>query len=675
MDIRVYIRSIFLLSVAFAGSATAQSRTPLPPEFAGWLPVTDAERAQKAPVVEKDAGAEILQWRVRVADELQGGTDLQRIVYNYVRVKVFDQKGQEQVTAIDLPYREPGTIESVSGRTIKPDGTILELDSKTVLRRVVAKVGRLSEKAVSFSMPGVEPGTIVDYRWKQIEDDNRFRYFRLHFQRDLPIQHVTYYMKPLSNIFISEQMFLQAFHCQPTKPEPGRDGWLETSLHNLPAFHHEPYAPSDPNLEQWALLYYRKLDAKAAPDKFWSDEGKQLFKQLKESLKVSDEMKSAVSQATGSAKTDDEKLAALAAYLRKNVRSIFDSSVTSAERAQYFQSLPKGRERNAAEVFKIGLASSDEMNRAFAALAIEAGLDARLALLASHNEIEFQPKTMADSYFLDRHAVAVKQGEGWNMMDLSRKHLPAGMLPWDEEGVFALISDPKEPRFVKTNNSPPEASIDEHLGHFKLSPEGTLSGDASERYTGHRAAEYRGELAERSPAQQEEFFRDRLAHVFPRGDFTDLKIENANDAEKPLRITYHLNAPGFAQVTGKRTLFQPNAYRRAQNTPFTASERKSIVQFPYAWKEVDRIRIDFPDGYDLENADNPGSLKLGNLGAYNLDMVLTKTGPARSLNTIREFTFGGSGNLYFDVGNYPALKKVFDEIRVRDTHSISIKAN
>jgi hypothetical protein len=314
------------------------------------------------------------------------------------------------------------------------------------------------------------------------------------------------------------------------------------------------------------------------------------------------------------------------------------------------------------------------MNVVFAGLATEAGFDARLALLGSRWEINFEPTVMADTYFLDHRAVAVKQASGWKVLDASRRRVTPGMLPSDEEGVYALITDPKEPIFIQTALAPPEASIDEHLGHLKLSADGTLSGDASTRYTGHRAEEYRAEMASLSPARREEWLRDRLGQAFPNGDFSDLKIENADDVAKPLRITFHLNAPGFAQLTGKRTLFQPNVFRRAQGTPFTESERRFMVAFPYAWKEVDRIRIDLPEGYDLESPDNPGSLRFGQLGSYNLDMVMTK-GAVRSLSTIREFTFGADGNLYVDPGGYPTVKQIFDEVRARDTHSISIKAN
>jgi hypothetical protein len=272
--------------------ASAQQRLQPPPEFVAWLPVSDADRALTAPAVEKDAGAEVLIWRVRVSDQLLAdNASFQRVFYNYVRVKVFDEKGKAKAAQVDLVYHEPGGILDVQGRTIKADGSVIELDRKAINRRDLVRAGKRTERAVSFAMPGVEPGAIVEYRWKQTEDDNRFRYVRVHFQRDLPVQKVSYYVKPLSGRFVAnEQMYIMPFHCAPTKPTVVENGWVETSLQNVPALRSEPFSPSEPNVELWALLYYREGGTKP-PDKYWNEEGKLAYKKLKESLKVSEEIK------------------------------------------------------------------------------------------------------------------------------------------------------------------------------------------------------------------------------------------------------------------------------------------------------------------------------------------------------------------------------------------------
>lgn len=652
----------------------AQQKTQIPAEFVAWLPISDAERALRSPSVEKDAGAEVLLWRVHVVDELLGNnTDLQRVFYHYVRLKVFNEKGKEDTSTIDLTYRAPGAILDVSGRTIKPDGTILDLDRKTVYKRDLVRAGREREKAVSFAMPGVEPGAIVEYRWKQTQDDNRFRYVRLHFQRDFPVQKVTYFVKPLSGeISGGEQMFLLHFNCDPSPIKPENDGYSSTTLTNVPSSRHEPYAPSDPNLEAWALLFYRESSEKD-PDKYWNSEGKKAYRDLKDLLKASDELKSAAADAVSGVSQDEDKVTALVTLLRKRVRNLFDSDVTQAEREMYFAKLPKDRRRNSAEIFKSGIASPNEMNVVFAALAMQAGLEARPALVADRNEYVFNPK-LPERYFLDNTAIAVKLGDSWKVLEVSRKLLAPGMVPWPEEGMFALLTDPKAPMFIQTQVAPPEASVEKRTARLELSDGGSLAGDVEESYTGHSAEGLRGQIEGKSPAQREEWLRDRVLRMFPDAEVTAITLQNADDATKPLAARYHLEAPRFAQVTGKRILFQPMAFRRGQASPFSASERRFPVNFPYAWKEVDEIHIRLPEGFALDNADNPGGMDFGETGSFRLEMRIAN-GADQELQADRELTFGKKGLLFFQQQNYAALKRIFDAIQVRDAHTISLKEN
>src|SRR5208282_5158983 len=119
---RPFLRFALSIVGIFAGICSqpgaAQQKTMAPADFTAWLPLSDAERDQKSPLVEKDAGAEILLWRVHVVDELLGDNrSFQRVFYHYVRMKIFDESGKEKAATIDLPYREPGGILDISGRT------------------------------------------------------------------------------------------------------------------------------------------------------------------------------------------------------------------------------------------------------------------------------------------------------------------------------------------------------------------------------------------------------------------------------------------------------------------------------------------------------------------------------------------------------------------------------
>src|SRR5688572_22511480 len=76
----------------------------------GWLPITDAERQMSAPKVDPSAGVEAIFWRVHLADEIQGGQTLQRVLHHYVRLKVFTEAGKEKATTVDIPFNQQVSI-------------------------------------------------------------------------------------------------------------------------------------------------------------------------------------------------------------------------------------------------------------------------------------------------------------------------------------------------------------------------------------------------------------------------------------------------------------------------------------------------------------------------------------------------------------------------------------
>jgi len=100
-----------------------------------WRPVDPTELALKAPVVERDADAEALFWEVRVDDGEPG----ELIFTHYIRIKVFTERGRESESKIDIPFGKifGGNIKikDIAARTIKPDGSIVELkrDRKSVV--------------------------------------------------------------------------------------------------------------------------------------------------------------------------------------------------------------------------------------------------------------------------------------------------------------------------------------------------------------------------------------------------------------------------------------------------------------------------------------------------------------------------------------------------------------
>src|SRR6185295_3447361 len=144
-----------------------------------WKPIDPAQLALKSSVVEKEADAEGLFWEVKMDDNPEG--DL--IFTHYLRVKVFTDRGRESQSKIDLLYGKlygsEIKISDIAARTIKTDGTIIELKKEDIFDRTVVKTSGLKYKAKSFAMPGVEPGCIIEYRWRETRVNTNAQNVRL----------------------------------------------------------------------------------------------------------------------------------------------------------------------------------------------------------------------------------------------------------------------------------------------------------------------------------------------------------------------------------------------------------------------------------------------------------------------------------------------------------------
>src|ERR1700741_2569185 len=103
-----------------------------------WRPV-DADIALKAPIVEPNADAEAIFWDIRIDDG--GAYDL--VLNHYVRIKIFTERGRDEHSKVDIPYAGNTKIKDVAARTIKPDGTIIELAKEDIIEKVVVKVSGL----------------------------------------------------------------------------------------------------------------------------------------------------------------------------------------------------------------------------------------------------------------------------------------------------------------------------------------------------------------------------------------------------------------------------------------------------------------------------------------------------------------------------------------------------
>jgi len=624
-----------------------------------WKPIDPAHLAMKAPMVEKDADVEALFWEVYVEDDNTSG-DPRTVLRHYIRLKIFTERGKESQSKIDIEYDNDTKITDIAGRTIKPDGSITELKRDAIFDRTLAQASSRKLKAKSFAMPGVEPGVILEYRWKEVRGE-RFRfYMSFILQRDFPIQMVKYYLKPMA--ITSLTMRSRMFNFRVVNLVKEKDGFYSLTLKNMASFHQEPHMPPIAQVRAWMLIYYT-----GEPDMptrlYWSWIGKGLYDQYKSKIKVSDEIRRAATEAIGDATSPEQKLERLFNFCRAKIKNIRDdaSGLTAADRAKL-----KPNE-SPSDTLKQGMGTATNIDCLFAALATAAGFEARIVQVANRGVIFFDP-TFPDAYLLSAYDIAVRVGNEWRFFDPGSIYVPFGMLRWQEEGQPALLGDPKESVFVKTPLSPAVKSMQKRTATLNLTEDGTLEGDVRIEYTGQFAMEKKEDNEDDSPEQREQTLRDMIKEQVSMAEVSNVRIENVTDPVKPFVYAFHVRVPGYAQRTGKRLFLQPAFFQKGVPARFSASDRRYQIYFHYPWMEDDNVTINLPAGFALDNPESPGSFKIGEAIDYDVQMMIV--GKHEQFIYKRKFTFEG---LVFSSSAYPDLKKIFDVLHERDNHTISLK--
>ena len=618
-----------------------------------WRPIAKEDLALQQSKIDPNADAEALFREVWID---------RHTTTNYLRFKIFNQRGREKYSDVKIEYLAGLQVSAISGRTIHPDGTTVDLDQSSILNQVELKVkkGKLQVNVVAFALPSVEPGSIIEYRWTEDNGRRVSRHTPLEVQSEYPVREVTFHLKPVGDDY--PPMHLMRFGCEAEQSRPDSKGFTSVTVRDVPAYHDEPYSPPERSAKKWLLAYYEE-DAGFFGD-FWSFIGKEEYKEAKEKIKVDSTIKEVAARVASKGKTDEEKLALLADYCRNTIKDLWGDDITTEARDQFKPN------RNSAETIRRQIGTPRDIDFTFIALAQAAGFKARLAIVADRRSFLFNPR-LQSSFFLNNYDAAVQINGTWKFYDVSDKWAPPGTLAWREQAVYALIPDPIHSEWVATPLLNADQTKIQRVADFALSSAGDLEGEVRELYWGNESINFRKAHVNESAAERQEFVKQSLKDVFPDFEIKDVVVTISPDANLPAGIKYHLLVKGYAQLTGKRLFLRPSFFEAGASAYFTNSQRTNAIYFNYPWNESDTVSFHLPDGFQLDHPESPASFGFSPVGEYAAKLFI-----AHSTNTLtyqRSLTFGVNQRLLFEPEEYGTLKTIFDRIHTNDEHLVTLK--
>ena len=629
-----------------------------PSAGANWKSVSPQELKMKASDIgDPDADAAILFREGELNDNNAEGTGLKV----YIRIKIFNERGRRYAD-VQLPYRvEQGRITDVHARTIRPDGTSVQVEDRDIFDKLLVKTSHGVWRAKVFSMPAVEAGSIIEYRYRQTYPQG-FRYFALDLQSELFTKQLHYQIQPQAASRLDVRWV--SFNAPDARRfMPVWDGSYDIKADNIPPFRREPLMPPELAVKIWGWIYYSD-EIENNPEKYWRNYAQRVYDRASYETRASDAIRRVVESITLSNESPQQKLARIYHYIQTEIHNTGFAPERGAEREADTE---LKRNDTADETIRRRYGTPREINRLFVAMLKAAGMDARVAELTTRDE-NFFHRSFADAFQFNSEVTAVISRDGAvQFYDPGTPYCPPGMLSWEKEGVTALVYDKRDARFVDTPVTDAAINNEDRRLSIAAFADGRAEVRTETKLTGQRALELRNELIGLVPEEQRKMALGAARNLLPQAsiDESSAALSNLTNLGAPVELKYNFTAPQFVTRAGSRLLLRPLLLSHRDESLTAAPRRSNMMYFHYPWSESERVIIEPPAGYEIEQLPDPVNIDIG-AARY----LATFTRLDQRVVYERRLMVNA---ITFTVDQYPTVKAFFDRVHQADRAVISFK--
>ncbi|HET6373428.1 MAG TPA: DUF3857 domain-containing protein [Candidatus Polarisedimenticolia bacterium] len=606
-------------------------------------------------------------------DETELSNESQRARLSRHRlVKIFTDQGVGEFADIDV-IETIGLeeVKNLKGRTILPDGRVIQLAQDNIFVKPSYKKGRRRQRVKSAKFPGVVPGALIDYSYDLV--DPRASYYSewiWYLQDRIPVLEAKLALKPGGAQFAWLPSGLQKVDI--THENPFKNVHYYT-IKNIPALPMEPLAPAD-DVTRARVHFYPPSSQDT-----WLRNYASIFAGLAGAYL--DEIPGIPEKVKDLVGADDPPIE----RVRKLYRFVQEKIGTEDKRLDETEESKVEEANNAGKVLARGYGDEFERTMLFLAMVKETGLPHALLLIAGRGNAILDTN-LPDSNQFDSFAVAVKTSDDWTFYDPSAKHCPFGMIsPWKEGGVVNAIQvTPEKGRGLATTRVLPGKPIPIfnpaafrivaipfsaagknvllREATIRLAADGSAKVNATEQGTGLVDFDNRRTYESLDAQQRRETFTENLHAIVPAAEGISVEFADLESFDTTARITYTFNLPSLGSGAGDKLLTTASLFGASKPVTFSAEKRRSEVHFPHSQKTVDRVVLEIPEGYAIDKLPAAELVREGPLlYVANYERQEGKVVLSRRLEI---------DVAVWTAANYPRLKSFFERVQNADRELI-----
>jgi transglutaminase-like putative cysteine protease len=591
----------------------------------------------------------------------------------YVRIKVLQEKGKELAT-VHLPYWHGNfKIDDIKARTIHADGTVIPLVGKPedlLLSKTLSGNGdQLQINSKVFTLPSVEVGSILEYRYQLRYDDSHVSSPTWEIQRPYFVHQARYAFTPFKAFLPGSQnatsMYLTDAHGNavnaliwykvlPAGVDMKADaaGVFHLDVTDIPAAPDEEFMPPIDSLLYQVKFYYK--NARDTTD-FWVSEAKRWSKEVDHFAEPSKTIKEAVAGIIAPGDSDLDK----AKKLYYAVQALDNTDYSRKKSDSELKLLKLKVARHAEDTWAQKSGSSQDIALLYLAMLRAAGLNANDMKVVDRSE-----RVFALGYLnfdqLDDDIVVLNIAGKEIPLDPGEKMCPFQTVRWIHSGTAGIVQGDH----VRSLGMTPEQAYTDNKktrnGDLTLDEHGAIKGQLTFVMVGQEAIDWRQAALRNDQDELKKQFDHSLESIVPEG--VEAHIDHFLGLDDPeVNLVAIVNVHGnLGAATSKRLLLPGFFFQTRGSHPFVNQEKRiEPVDMHYGDQVTDQIVYHLPANMSVEGA--PQDTKISWQGHA---VMATKTASAPSQITLaRVFARGFSSAKPED---YQDLRGFYQKVAAAD---------
>jgi len=595
----------------------------------------------------------------------------------YARVKVLTEAGKDRAN-VEIQYahwREGAsfTVSEVEGRTIHSDGTVIPFTGKPY-EKLIEKDQGVKVMAKVFTLPDVQVGSILEYRYNIRYDDNYYVAPKWYIQNALFTRKAHYVWKPTAHDMVNEHgdmintiawfpiLPVDAKLQRTELPAAGMNSpqkIFELTVQDIPPSPHDEYMPPMTSLTYRVLFYYTSYRDQA---EFWVKEGKNWSKARDKFIGPGHEVTAAVQQLVAPSDTQDQKLRKIYAAIMQ----MENTTYTRAQSVQEDKAHGLKEVHNTDDILERKRGNDDQLTELFVAMARAAGMKAYVAAVTNRDTNLFIKNFLTLSQLDDYIAIVNVDGKE-QYFDPGSRYCPYGHLEWKHAIADGIRQTDKGSDFVETPSEPYTSSRTLRVGDLVMDEHGSVSGSVKMTYIGAPALYWRQHALNGDATGLREDLRTTIEHLLPQGmDVKVASVDYLTDYEQPLVVNLFVKG-NIGEPTGKRLFVPSDIFESNAKPRFTSVKRDVPVYFNYPHIVQDAVRIKYPADFAVESSPVADKLQFKNFAVYNVSTVSAPD----SITYRRNFSLG---EIIYLTPEYAGLRDFFSKMLTKDQENIVLTA-